>query len=71
MQRTLLSVTWTGEGTSGRMDTCICMAQSLCCLSDTLLVSYKQIQNKKFDKRKLTVSVETIIEVGDGSYISM
>ena len=35
-----------GEGVWGRMDTCICMAESLCCLPETittLLISYTPI----------------------------
>ena len=35
----------------GRMDTCICMAESLGCLLETitrLLIGYTPIQNKKF-----------------------
>ena len=38
-----------GRGIWGRMDTCICMAESLCCLPETittLLISYIPIQNK-------------------------
>ena len=39
------------EGVWGRMDTCICMAKSLCCSPETittLLISYTPIQNTKF-----------------------
>ena len=39
----------------GRMDTCVCMAESLCCLPETvttLLIGYIPIQNKKFKKKK-------------------
>ena len=41
-----------GRGVWGRMDTCICMAESLCCLPEiiTLLISYTPIQNKKLKK---------------------
>ena len=42
-----------GSGVWGRMDTCICMAESLCCSPETittLLISYAPIQNKKFNK---------------------
>ena len=38
------------KGVWGRMDTCICMAESLCCSSETittLLTGYTPIQNKK------------------------
>ena len=37
------------------MDTCICMAKSLCCPAETittLLVGYTQVQNKKWKKKK-------------------
>ena len=37
----------------GRMDTCICMAETLCCPPETitaLLIGYTSIQNKKFEK---------------------
>ena len=39
----------------GIIDTCKCMAESLCCTPETittLLVDYSPIQNKKFNKRK-------------------
>ena len=41
-----------GRGVWGTMDTCICMAESLCCLPEiiTLLISYTPIQNKKLKK---------------------
>ena len=42
---------WTGEEIGGRIGTCICMAESLCCSPGTitaLLISYTPIQNKKF-----------------------
>ena len=46
-----------GTGVWGRMDTCICMAESLCCSPETittLLMGYTLIQNKKlfFKKKK-------------------
>ena len=42
----------------GRMDTCICMTESLCCSPETtttLLIGYTPIQNKslKFEKTKV------------------
>ena len=40
-----------GRGVWGRMDTCICMAQSLLCSVETvitLLISDTPMQNKKF-----------------------
>jgi hypothetical protein len=51
-----------GRGVWGRMDTCICVAESLCCSPETittLLIRYTPIQSKKFKnnnnncKRKL------------------
>ena len=49
-----------GRGVWRRMDTCICMVESLCCSSETitiLLIGYTSIQNKKFLKK------------GKGSYV--
>ena len=43
-----------GRVVSGRMDTCICIAGSLCCSPDTttaLLISYIPIQSKKLKKK--------------------
>ena len=40
-------------GVCWRMDTCICMAESLCCPSEiitTLLIGYSPVKNKKFKK---------------------
>jgi len=42
-----------GRGVWGGMDTCICMAESLCCspqITTSLLIGYTPIQNKKFIK---------------------
>ena len=42
-----------GMGVWGRMDTCMYMAQSLCCppeIITTLLINYNPIQNKKLKK---------------------
>ena len=42
-----------GRGVWGRMDTCICMAESIYCPLETittLLISYSPVQNKKFKK---------------------
>ena len=47
-----------GRGVWGRMDTCICMAESLHGSPETikiLLTSYTPIQNKKFFKKKLMI----------------
>ena len=38
------------------MDTCICRAETLCCLPETitiLLISYRPIENKKLKKKYL------------------
>ena len=38
-----------GRGVWGRMDTCVCVAESLCCLPEiitTVLIGYTQTQNK-------------------------
>ena len=43
----ILYGTLDGRGLSGRMDTCICMAESLCCSSENitiLLIGYTPIQ---------------------------
>ena len=37
----------------GRMDTCICMAESLCCPPE---IGHTPIQNKKFKKQKTSVA---------------
>ena len=40
-----------GKGVCGRMDTCLCVVESLHCRLETvttLLISYTLIQNKKF-----------------------
>ena len=45
-----------GRGDLERMDTCIWMAESLCCppgTITTLLIKYTPIQNKKFKKYKI------------------
>ena len=44
-----------GREVWGRMDTCICMVESLCCSPETittLLIGYTPIQNKKLKKKK-------------------
>ena len=53
----LLNVMWNldGRGVWGRMDTCICMAESLWCASEpitALLISYTPMQNKKFKNKQ-------------------
>ena len=50
----VLCGSWDGRGVWGRMDTCIGMAESLRCSSETiitLLVSYIPIQNKKLNNK--------------------
>ena len=47
---------WEGMGVWGRMDTCICIAESFCCLPETmttLLIVYTQIQNVKLKEKSL------------------
>ena len=44
-----------GTGVWERMDTCVCMAEALCCSPETtrtLLIGSTPIQNKKFKKKK-------------------
>ena len=44
-----------GKGVWGRMDTRMCMAESLCCSPEgitTLLIGYIPIQNKKLLRNK-------------------
>ena len=42
-----------GRGVWGRMDTCICMTESLHCPPiTTLLIGYTPIKNKKLKKKK-------------------
>ena len=53
-QGTLLSVMWQPpwDGVWGRMDSCVCMAESLCYSPETittLLIGYTSIQNKCSD----------------------
>ena len=42
-----------GSGVWGRMDTCVCMAQSLCCPPETTMLSveYTPLQNKNLIKK--------------------
>ena len=47
----MLCVSLDGKGVWGRMDTCICMAESLHCspkTNTTLLMGYILVQNQKF-----------------------
>ena len=48
-----------GGAGCGRMDTCIHMAESLCCSPETItssLIGYSPIQNKIFLKKKKIIS---------------
>ena len=54
-----------GSGVWGRMDTCICMAESLCYSRKTvttLLIGYTPIQNKKLKKKKKKVCTKSTQE---------
>ena len=56
----VLCVRLDGRGVWGRMDTCICMAESLHCLPETittLLISYTPIQNALGVKKKKRISL--------------
>ena len=56
---------WTGGQVSGRMDTCICMAESLHCSPETittLLIGYTPTQNKKFKKKKCVAQTQAAEE---------
>ena len=49
-----------GRGIWGIVNTCTCMAESLCCSPETtttLLTGYTLTQNKKFEKKKKKISV--------------
>ena len=51
----LLGGSLDGRGVWGRMDTWMCMTETLCCPPETittLLTSYTSIENKKFFKRE-------------------
>ena len=51
--RNSLNVMWQPGWEGGRMDTCICLAESLHCPPETimkLLIGYAPILNKKFKK---------------------
>ena len=53
-----------GRGAQGRMDSLICMAESLCFSSETittLLIGYTPIQNKKLKKTLKAVFARVVI----------
>ena len=57
------------EGGLQRMNTCVCMAESLCCSPETittLLISYIPIQNKKFKRKKTHKKTKELIIVSVG-----
>ena len=69
----MLCASLDGRGTWERMDTCTCMAESLCCSPETttaLLVSYTPIQNvfsvkiflikKNYNSNKIEQYIEAI-----------
>ena len=50
-----------GRGVWGRINTCICMVESLCCAPETittLFIGYTPIKNKKL--KKIVVTIEEI-----------
>ena len=59
----MLCVSLDGRGVWGRMDTCIGMAESLCCALETIttsLIGYTPIYNKKLKKlNKQTKKLQT------------
>ena len=55
------------------MDTCMCMAESLCCSPETimtLLISNTPIQNKKLLKKKLQVLVYEGVRLRNASLLN-
>ena len=71
-QGTLLNIMWQPrwKGNWGRMDTCVCVAQSLCCALETITVNwlYFNLQYKiKFKINKIDKS--KVILYSTGNYI--
>ena len=57
---------WIGRGVWGRMDSCVCTAESLHHLKPSqhcLLTGYTPIKNKKFKKKKKPVTKRQILHV--------
>ena len=55
----MLNCSLNGRGVSRRVDTCICIAESLYCSPETmtaLLISYTPIQNKMLKKVKIKMT---------------
>ena len=53
-----------GRGVWERRDTCVCMAESLCCSPETtptLLIRYTPIQNKNFKLKQRKITNEPVI----------
>ena len=62
----MLCGSFDGRGVWGRTDTCICMAESLCCSPETittLLIGYTPIKNKKL--KKITTLSLIVISVNE------
>ena len=59
-QRELCSMLCDSLDGKGRMDTCVCMAESLRCVPETftLLIGYTPILNKKFKKKRWWLGVK-------------
>ena len=54
-----------GREVWGRMDTCICLIESLCCPYETiiaLLTGYTPVQNKKLKKSKTKPLSHTLLQ---------
>ena len=54
---------WDGRGVGVGMATCICVAESLPCspgTTTTLLISYTLVQNKKFEKKIIVATVNSV-----------
>ena len=56
---------WMGEESGGRMDTCIHMAESLCCLSKTVTTLLISCERER--EREVTQSCPTLCDPIDGS----
>ena len=57
--RSVLCGSLGGRGVWGRMDTCICMTESLCCTPEaitTLLIGYTPVQNKSLKRKSELIS---------------
>ena len=55
---------WMEEGFGDRMDTCVWMAESLCCSPETtpvMLIGYTPIQSKNFKVKPTKITNEPVI----------